>query len=671
MVNSRSVTLSSPPIDDIPIIDDADLGQLSSRESELLAESNDLEGWQRQRILAAARALVAGDMESLLSVGTQAAPSDLKRGYYQLSKLLHPDQYYGKALGSFGPIIERLFAAVCQLVKTATDSRSVASPVSHSGPKRRHSERYPFRIGVTVGGLGRGFRVYETADLGPGGVFVAGQRLADRAEVGQAVQLLLHPERQRSLVANAVVAWIRPPRRAEAVDLPVGVGMRFESVNPKDAGEFERLIASLRQLAPPAAIETEATSEPAAAPPSRRIARGSCYHPVQGRTVGIDVGTTHLSVSALCDGAVRVLPWPDGSLSVPSVLAFPQHGEPLVGRAAHDLIARDPRLVVASIKRLLGRKASDPDVVSFLARASYRHSAGPQGLPVIEMWGQPLAVTQLFGYLLKAARDNAERVLGARVGSAVVSIPVSFTAERIAEVRQAARMAQLEIVEIIEEPSAAAIACHQLEPLEGLAGVFDFGGGTFDFSVVASHGGDLEILATAGDSWLGGDDFDQRVAEAAAEVFWRSYGIDLRHRLVEWHNLLRAAEQAKRQLTDEAATQVVVPGVAHRPEGPVDLRMRLSRNSVEPIWAPLVNRAIDTCLTALASIHRRPDELSAIYLSGGTSYVPAVRRALAHRFPVAIRTSANPELAVCLGSGLRAAKLEARRRVAAPVLRLP
>lgn len=647
--------------DDIPIVDEADLGQLSEREAAMMAESVELAEWEKQRILQAARAFHSGDFATLLGTGPKPSLRELKRGYFQLSKLLHPDRYWGKSLGSFGPLIERLFAAVSQFVKTASDSRSVIHPDSPANPKRRRAERYPYRVAVTVGGLGRGFRVFQTADIGPGGLFVAGRRLAERAELGQKVQLLLHPDQHPALVVEAVVAWTRPTEAARAAGLPVGAGLRIQSVNPKDATLFASLVQGLHQTST-RSPEVAPGSQPQARPARNRVARGSDYFDTATRIVGIDVGTTNLSVSALHEGRVRILPWSEGERAVPSIIAFPSRGEPIIGTAARQLWARNPTHAIASIKRLLGRPASDSDVATHLARSAYSHSIGPDGAPVIHMWNEPFAVTQLFSYLIDAARKNAERVLGANVDSAVMTVPVSFGPERIEQLRRAASMANLHIAELVEEPSAAAIACNDLSPLGGLVGVFDFGGGTFDFSVVEATGGDLEILTTAGDSWLGGDDLDQAVAEASADLFWRLHGVDLRHRLVEWQALVMAAEKAKRDLTEVDTTHMLVPEVLHTADGARNLRIRLNRDKVEAIWAPMIRRAIDTSLAALASIGKRPSDLTAVYLSGGTTHVPAVIRALRTRFPVPVQASANPELAVCLGAGARAARLEAQRR---------
>ena len=378
------------------------------------------------------------------------------------------------------------------------------------------------------------------------------------------------------------------------------------------------------------------------------------------RVIGIDFGTTYTSVSAAVANRVQILPWPDGSRAIPSVVAFTAPGRAVVGAEARARQLRDPRRVVASTKRLLGRSVDDPELAAYFAQAAFDRSGGPDGNVVIEMWGEPYATPQLCGYLLDAARVNAERVLGHAVDRAVITVPVSFSAERIQLLKRAGQLAHLEVVEVIEEPSAAALACRHTPGFGGIIGVYDFGGGTFDFSVVEATGGDFRVLTTAGDSWLGGDDLDYAVAEAASNLFWRVHGIDLRLRVVEWQHLLASAEKAKRDLSVVDAANLFVPEVVHTPHGAQDLRIKVTRDRAEPIWAPAIERSLHTCISALASINMRPSDLTAIYLSGGTSYVPAVRRALSQRFKLPIRIGAPPDQGVCLGAGMHAAHLERR-----------
>jgi len=655
--------------DGIPIVDATELGDLTARESELLVEEVDLEPWEKRRILAVVRALESSDYLDALSLPPGASNRDLKRAYFELSRQMHPDRYYGRQLGSFAPVLDRIFSAVSQVVKSLSDSRTVlGGEMNSAGPRRRRSDRLVLRTPVTVSGLDGGKpESMEAVDLSRGGAFLAGN--SERGRLGQEILVALQPVGARALTLPARVIWSRSRAAARGSDREPGLGVSFDTLGAAQRARLDELLVMAQHCAPEApgnprlfeetALDT-AGSEAGAS--QRRLARGTEQLAMRHRVIGIDFGTTYTSVAAAVANRVQILPWPDGSRAIPSVVAFAGPGRPVVGAEARARQLRDPRRVVAAAKRLLGRKLDDPELTAYLAQAAFDRSAGPDGNVVVEMWGEPYATPQLCGYLLEAARKNAERVLGHPVDRAVVTVPVSFTAERIQLLRRAAQLARLEIVEVIEEPSAAALASRHTHGFGGVIGVYDFGGGTFDFSVVEASGGDFRVLTTAGDSWLGGDDLDYAAAEAASNLFWRVHGIDLRHRVVEWQHLLVSAEKAKRDLSVVDAATLFVPEVLHTAHGAQDLRIKVTRDRVEPIWAPAIERSMHTCISALALLGMRPSDLSAIYLSGGTSYVPAVRRALAQRFKLPIRIGAPPDHAVCLGAGIHAAHLE--RRVA-------
>jgi molecular chaperone DnaK len=391
-----------------------------------------------------------------------------------------------------------------------------------------------------------------------------------------------------------------------------------------------------------------------------RIARGS--GPIQRPTpvVGIDFGTTYTCVSAALGNRVTVLPWADGSRAAPSVIGFPNRGQHVIGAAARDRLLFDPKHAIPAAKRLLGRQAADRAIESHLAQAPFKTAAAADGTIMVEMWGEGYTITQLCSYLIAEARDVAERAIGERVDRAVFTVPVSFGADRVDLLRRAAELARVEAIEIIDEPSAAALANRYRPDFGGIIGLFDFGGGTFDFSVVDGSAGDFRVLATAGDDWLGGDDLDLAVAEAVANQYWRLHGVDMRKRAVEWQYLVFACEQAKRRLSTDQLTHIFVPEVFRDAHGAHDLRMRLRRDPVEELWAAPIKRALTTCVHALEPLGLHPSDLSAIYLSGGTSYVPAVRRALEQNFHLPVRVGVPPEFAACLGAGIHAAQIERR-----------
>jgi molecular chaperone DnaK len=340
------------------------------------------------------------------------------------------------------------------------------------------------------------------------------------------------------------------------------------------------------------------------------------------------------------------------------VIAFPQRGEIVVGSAAKPRVASDPKHTIHSPKRLLGRKYDDRVIEAFLTQSAWTSERAPDDSVLIEMWGEKYAIPQLCGYILGEARDAAERALKSVVDRAVITVPVSFDEARVRLLRRAAQLARLEVVATIDEPSAAALANRFQPGFGGVVGVYDFGGGTFDFTVVDVSGGDFKVLATAGDSWLGGDDFDLALADAVANQIQKMHGIDLRKAVVDWQRVLYACERAKRQLTASPTAEIHVPELLRTATGTVDLSFRIDRNTLERVCAGVIDRSLATCSDALGLLDMKPQELSAIYLSGGTTYIPAVRSALARHFAVPIKTGVPPEHAVCVGAGIHAAQLE-------------
>ena len=361
-------------------------------------------------------------------------------------------------------------------------------------------------------------------------------------------------------------------------------------------------------------------------------------------------------MAAIVGSKVVILPREDGRKSTPSVLSFPDNETIVVGD--RDQVATDPAHTVVSPKRILGRPFDEPEVERFTGQAPYRTVRGPDGSVLVEMWGEHYAVPQLVSYLLDDARALAEAHLGERVERAVVSVPISFDADRVEYLRRAGRMAGLDIVAVIDEPSAAALA-NRFDPhFGGIVGVYDFGGGTFDFSVVDVSHGDFRVLATSGDTWLGGDDFDHVLATAAANQFWRKHQVDLRNQAMEWQRLLFACEQAKRQLTTKDRSAISVPEVLRTADGMVDLTLTIDRNTLNRASAPIIQQSLATCDEALELLGMQPSDLSAVYLSGGTTYIPSVREALVEHFQVPIRTGVPPEHAVCLGAAIHAAQMQ-------------
>lgn len=642
-----AVPLAHEDASPVPVDESDDLGPLSSAEQALLDRGGELTSTERRRILRAARLVARGDYLGLLGITTASSKQELKRAYFELSKGFHPDRFYSRDVGAFGPVLSRIFETASETVQGIA-----ASSRGPGGPRRRISNRFPMAMRATIAcsswptptdGVLR--------NVSDHGVFVATTR---PASAGDRVRVVLNSAGGRSFEVSGRVAFRRDQSQSDARKLPAGIGIELSEIDQPGRPLFDAMLrAASLNLARPA---------PAVARPTRRLARGTGSHSAPVDVIGIDFGTTNTCVSVSVNGRVSLAPWTgegggEDALMVPSVIAFPARGRVLVGQAARDRLGGDPRHTLASCKRLLGRPASDQHVQAFTGQAAFPTGTGPDGSVTIDMWGDSYAPPQLAALLLEAARKNAERALEMPVQRAVLTVPVSYTDAQVGALRRAAQLAGLEVADVIDEPSAAALANREHPEFGGVVGVYDFGGGTFDFSVIDASAGDFRVLGTAGDAWLGGDDFDQAIAAAVANQLWAAHGVDLRQRVVEWQQLLFATEGAKRALSSSDQATLVVPDAIRTAEGSRELRVRLSRPTVERLWAPLIERSLKTALRALRRAGLGANQLRSVYLSGGTSLIPAVRAAIEAHFQVPVRLGVPPEHAACLGAGLHASQL--------------
>jgi Ethanolamine utilization protein EutJ (predicted chaperonin) len=649
----RALILQLPgTVDDLQIDDQVDIGAVTPEEARLLAEPVDLQEWEKRRIVAVLRTLRRGKIFELLGVQPGSSKLDLKRAYYRLSKEFHPDRYYGKNLGSFAGLLSLIFETAAVAMKTLSDPRTVTEPVEQSpaGRRRRRHTRFQLalRVRVQLESWTRS-RELVTEEVSEGGMFVG---LSGGVDLRQRVRAAIFLSDSEVLALTGIV--VSTSAR--------GFGVAFDAIGAEEKPRFEQLMNAAREAVPLPGDTIEGSNRRPVL--GSRLARGTAPHEIPSPAiVGIDLGTTYTSVAALMHGRVSVLPWGNGAKAIPSVVHFPEPGRHIIGAAARERMLTDPKHTVASAKRLLGRSATDRDLEGHLAQSSFDTTVGPDGSIVVQMYGEPYAIVQIYSYLLAAARDAAEAAMGRRVEQAVVTVPVCFTEDRVELVRRAGKLAHVEVIDVVDEPTAAALANRFDPEFGGLIGVYDFGGGTFDFSVVDARGGDFRVLATAGDSWLGGDDFDMAVAEAIANRFWQVHGMDLRSRLVEWQYLLFGCERAKRELSTRAESHIIVPELLRTELGVQDLDVRVTREAVERLWGPVIDRSLATCTQAMGLLGMRPSDLTAIYVSGGTSYIPAVRRALEQRFQTPVRTGVLPEFAVCLGAGLLAADRATREAI--------
>ncbi|MBW2732668.1 MAG: Hsp70 family protein [Deltaproteobacteria bacterium] len=365
---------------------------------------------------------------------------------------------------------------------------------------------------------------------------------------------------------------------------------------------------------------------------------------------GIDFGTSYTSIALVDAERLRVLADEEGQTLLPSAVSYPPEGRPLVGWLAREKQLKYPSTTFVSPKRLLGRSFDDPHVDSLIQGSPLRFQAGPQQKIIAELYGEPVSMPQVCAQVIGRAMEIGERASGIPVRRAVLSAPIGFGRERD-DLRRAAEIAGLEVVSLLNEPSAAAVA-YGLGRSEELIAVYDFGGGTFDFTLVKMGNDRFESKGRAGDAWLGGDDFDIALASYAASRFEEQRNIDLRKREVEWQRLLFLAERAKRQLSVSEVTDLHAKGMLLSVHGPVDLKLPIDRPLLEELCGDLVERSIEIMSESLEGLGLAPAEVDRVVMVGGVARMPLVRRRVEAFFGRTIPLAVDPEQAVVAGNAI-------------------
>jgi molecular chaperone DnaK len=372
--------------------------------------------------------------------------------------------------------------------------------------------------------------------------------------------------------------------------------------------------------------------------------------------VGIDFGTSFTRVAVFAGGRAELLTDDEGQAVAPSIVSWPDGGGCLVGWDARARVGVDPRRTVTSVKRLLGRRWDDPNIQGYLHDALLTTEKGPNEQLLVCVGDQKLGVPEICSLIIKRACEMAQRRLGVPVTRAVLSMPVTFGPAEQAGLKRAAQLAGVEVLGLIEEPMAAALAYDYGKSANEIIAVYDFGGGTFDFTVLDVTNEVFRVVATRGDGWLGGDDFDLAFGKWAADQFWRATKVELRQRAVEWQRLLVASEEAKRQLTATETAVISVPNACLAPQA-YDLRLPVDRPLLEELCGPLVARSLEVCEEALDAAGLAPREVSRVVLAGGVTHVPLVQERVARFFERDIDTVVSPDAAVAEGTAIHAARL--------------
>ncbi len=377
--------------------------------------------------------------------------------------------------------------------------------------------------------------------------------------------------------------------------------------------------------------------------------------------VGIDFGTTYCKVAVCADKEVILIEDLSSTsasrASVPSIVGWPAPGRHLVGEHARDMLATDPAHVIYSVKRVMGLLRSDPLANGLLGSLACPTAAGPNDSILFDLHGQQITVPEVASLLLEHLRKMVSRYVNADVRKAVFTFPVDFDQKAKRELELAARMAGLQVIGMVAEPVAAAMGCGHGGSGDQSVIVYDFGGGTFDVSVVDVGHQRFTVRGSAGDRWLGGDDFDEILARHVADEFQQETKISLHNRAEEWQRLLFACEEAKRWLTSLDSVDVVLPNAAVTKKGPLTLLTPINRPSFNELSADIITSTLETCLHACLEAGLKPKEVDALLVTGGTTRIPAVRKAAEHFFNQSAAEGIHPQHAVVIGAAVRAAVL--------------
>ena len=377
-----------------------------------------------------------------------------------------------------------------------------------------------------------------------------------------------------------------------------------------------------------------------------------------GKIIGIDLGTTNSVVAIMEGGEPTVIPSSEGGRLVPSVVAVnPKSGERMVGQVARRQAIVNPENTIFSIKRFMGRKFSDPEVQRALEVVPYKVSAAPNGDVRVHMGGREYSPPEVSAMILAKLKADAEAYVGEAITQAVITVPAYFNDSQRNATKDAGKIAGLDVLRIINEPTASSLAYGMDKKTDQTITVYDLGGGTFDVSILDVGDGVFEVKATNGDTYLGGDDFDQRIIDWVADEFRREQGIDLRGDRQALQRLKEAAEKAKIELSTVMQTELNLPFISADASGPKHLNISLSRSKLEQLTDDLIERSIGPCRQALQDAGLSPSAIHEVVLVGGMTRMPAVQEAVRKIFGREPHKGVNPDEVVAVGAAIQAGVL--------------
>lgn len=372
-----------------------------------------------------------------------------------------------------------------------------------------------------------------------------------------------------------------------------------------------------------------------------------------GKIIGIDLGTTNSCVAIMEGGEPKVLTNVEGNRTTPSVVAFNDAGERLVGQVAKRQAVTNPSRTLYAIKRLVGRKFTDPEVRKSIEISPFRIVESPGGDAFVEVDGKKYAPAEIAAMVLTKMKQTAEEYLGEEVTDAVITVPAYFNDSQRQATKDAGKISGLNVQRIINEPTAAALAYGLDKKKEEKIAVFDLGGGTFDISILEIGDGVFEVKATNGDTFLGGEDFDMRIVNWLADEFKRDQGIDLRQDKMALQRLKEDAEKAKMELSTTMETDINLPFITADASGPKHLNIKLSRAKLEALVADLIERTVGPCRTALKDSGLSVSEINEVILVGGMTRMPLVQQKVKEIFGQDPHKGVNPDEVVAIGAAVQ------------------
>ncbi len=377
-----------------------------------------------------------------------------------------------------------------------------------------------------------------------------------------------------------------------------------------------------------------------------------------GKVIGIDLGTTNSCVAVMEGKTPKVIENAEGARTTPSIVAFADDNERLVGQPAKRQAVTNPEKTIFAVKRLVGRRYDDPIIAKDKKLVPYKITKAGNGDAWVEADGKSYSPSQISAFILQKMKETAEAYLGQTVDQAVITVPAYFNDAQRQATKDAGKIAGLEVLRIINEPTAAALAYGLDKAKQGIIAVYDLGGGTFDISCLEIGDGVFEVKSTNGDTFLGGEDFDMRLVNYLADEFQKEQGIDLRKDKLALQRLKESAEKAKIELSSTTQTEVNLPFITADASGPKHLTMKLTRAKFEALVDDLIQRTIEPCRKALKDAGLTAAEIGEVVLVGGMTRMPKVQEVVKQFFGKEPHKGVNPDEVVAIGAAIQAGVLQ-------------